>query len=82
MELEAIGWQSDPRAPSEEAIPVGGDEVRERMAVPSVTMEPESSAHRVHHPGAAFGELLPLREERGGILRRWERGEGRRRAAH
>ena len=61
LELEARGRKSDAVSVGEETQAVRGDEVRERPALPHVSMEPEASIHRVNHPFAARVEFAKRR---------------------
>jgi len=61
LELQAIGIDADGGAVAQEKVPIGRDEVGERAALPSVSVQPEPAIHCVDHPLAAFVEFSKLR---------------------
>lgn len=71
--LQAFSGDAHARAPGEEPLPINRDQVGHRTPEPDVTMQPEAAVHGVHHALAPRAELLPLEEQRGGVLRWWRR---------
>ena len=67
--LQTTTGDTDASPPREQTLQVARHEVRERFAVPEVSMEPEAAAHGVDHPFAAVAELDPIGLERRTILR-------------
>ena len=55
----AVG-NADESPPREQALSVARHEVREWLAIPDVSMEPETTAHGVDHPVATITKLDPF----------------------
>ena len=55
--LEPGDRQFDGAAVFDEALAVGGDEVRHRAPFPNMAVQPQPAVHRVHHPFASQCEL-------------------------
>lgn len=64
----AIG-DANASSPRKQSFPVARHEVRERLAVPDVSMEPEATAHCVDHPFATIAELDPFGLKRRTVFR-------------
>lgn len=75
--LQPVEWEPGARRPVDQTVAVRRYQVREALAEPGVSMEPEATTHRVDHPFATFAELDPLELQRGAVFRRRNRREVR-----
>lgn len=68
---------ADATPPGEQAFPVARHEVRESLAEPEMSVEPETAAHGVNHPVATIAELDPFGLQRHEVQWRRDRRDRR-----
>lgn len=71
-ELQPVLREPHTPPPREQALAIGGDEMRETTSEPKMPMEPDPTVHCVDHADATIAELLPLEQEGRRVLRWWD----------
>lgn len=57
LELQVVGREAGVRCVGEQLVLVCGHQMRHRAPLPDVTVQPQSTVHRVDHPIAPAREL-------------------------
>jgi hypothetical protein len=55
--LQAGTWKTHRASIGDQALAIGGDEVRHWVTLPEMAMEPQAAIHRVNHPLTSQREL-------------------------